>query len=175
MYIASVRCTECIDCRCLKSTSAVIIVTSGVNVIRGCAQCRNVMKDIELDVVDIYELLEKLPATCASGPDGLPLIVFKKLSVVLAEPLSLIFKEILKIEAHSQAWKVAHVIPIHKNGSRADVGNYRPVSITCVMSRLLENTVADRIDRFLRMHSLIDDASLDLEGKNLSSYRNFLV
>ena len=37
-----------------------------------------------------------------------------------------------------QDWKDGHVISIHKKGSRADVTNYRPVSLTSTICKIME-------------------------------------
>jgi len=37
-----------------------------------------------------------------------------------------------------QDWKDGHVIPIHKKGSRVDVSNYRPVSLTSTICKIME-------------------------------------
>ena len=43
-------------------------------------------------------------------------------------------------------WKTGHITPIHKNGSRAEVGNYRPaVSLTSVVCKVMEKLVRNAI------------------------------
>ena len=48
-------------------------------------------------------------------------------------------------------WKLAHVIPIFKKGSKGDPSNYRPVSLTCVIGklfeRLIKKTICDHLER----------------------------
>jgi len=39
-------------------------------------------------------------------------------------------------------WKRATVIPIHKGGDRSLVTNYRPVSLTLVVCKQMENDIA---------------------------------
>ena len=42
-------------------------------------------------------------------------------------------------------WKLAHVVPIHKKGSKEFVDNYRPVSLLCILSKVLERCVFKRL------------------------------
>ena len=42
-------------------------------------------------------------------------------------------------------WKFANVSPIHKKGSRAMANNYRPVSLTCLASKIMESIIRDAI------------------------------
>ena len=42
-------------------------------------------------------------------------------------------------------WKIAYVISIHKGGSLHCAQNYRPISLTCVLCKLYEKIIRDRI------------------------------
>jgi len=42
-----------------------------------------------------------------------------------------------------QDWKMANVTPVLKRGSRHDPGNYRPVSLTSHIGKLLESLIRD--------------------------------
>ena len=46
-------------------------------------------------------------------------------------------------------WKLARVSPIFKSGAQTDVGNYRPISILPVLSKILEKHVYDQLYEFL--------------------------
>ncbi|CAM5105037.1 unnamed protein product [Natator depressus] len=46
-------------------------------------------------------------------------------------------------------WKIANVSPIFKKGSRGDPGNYRPVSLTSVLGKLVETIVKNKIVRHI--------------------------
>ena len=44
-------------------------------------------------------------------------------------------------------WKVAVITPVHKKGPTTDCSNYRPISITCVTSKLLERIIVNQIKK----------------------------
>jgi hypothetical protein len=46
-------------------------------------------------------------------------------------------------------WKEANISPIFKKGSRLVAANYRPVSLTSVMCKLLEGIIRDRFLDYL--------------------------
>ncbi len=52
-------------------------------------------------------------------------------------------------------WKIARVTPVHKSGSRTDKSNYRPISILCIVSKLLERHYHNCITAFLTSYSLL--------------------
>ena len=42
-------------------------------------------------------------------------------------------------------WKAASVVPVHKKGSKSDVQNYRPISLTCIIMKVMERIVRDEL------------------------------
>ena len=52
-------------------------------------------------------------------------------------------------------WRLANVTPIFKKGSKTDAANYRPVSLTSVICRVLESLLRDVIVDHLVRHKLI--------------------
>ena len=48
-----------------------------------------------------------------------------------------------------ESLKLAHVVPIHKEGSRTDVSNYRPISLLATFSKILEKVMHKRLLTFL--------------------------
>jgi len=64
--------------------------------------------------------------------------LFKECAHELAYPLYVLYRESLDDFNIPQDWKDRHMTPVHKKGSRADVGNYRPVSLTSVISKVME-------------------------------------
>jgi hypothetical protein len=47
------------------------------------------------------------------------------------------------------------VCPVFKKGVASDAGNYRPISLTCVICKVMESVVKDQLLTFLREHGLI--------------------
>jgi len=42
-------------------------------------------------------------------------------------------------------WKEGQVMPIHKKGKRSSVQNYRPISLTSVVYKMLERIMRNKI------------------------------
>ena len=53
-------------------------------------------------------------------------------------------------------WKEANIIPLFKKGARNKSVNYRPVSLTSVICKLLESIIRDHMMDFLIKHKLIN-------------------
>ena len=50
----------------------------------------------------------------------------------------------------SEDWRLANVTPIYKKGCREDPGNYRPVSLTSVSGKIMEQIPLREITRHVR-------------------------
>ena len=52
-------------------------------------------------------------------------------------------------------WKTANVTPIYKKGSRSDCGNYRPISLTSILCKVLEALIRDHMVDYIKRNHLI--------------------
>ena len=73
--------------------------------------------------------------------------VLRELVEVIAEPLSIIYQRSLLTGEVPKDWRLASVIPIYKKGCREDLGCYRPVSLTWVSGKIMEQIVLREIMR----------------------------
>ncbi|XP_040286085.1 uncharacterized protein LOC120999281, partial [Bufo bufo] len=93
----------------------------------------------------------------SQGPDGIHPKLLKELSGELAKPLTDLFNQSLATGVVPEDWKLAKVVPIHKKGSREESGNYRPVSLTSIVGKLMETILKERIVEHLKSHGLKDE------------------
>ena len=94
---------------------------------------------------DIRVLLNKLNSNKAPGPDGIHGKILKNCAFSIAYPLSLIFNTSYRTGLIPQEWKLAHVVPVFKKGTKSDVENYRPISLTCLVMKIFEKLVRNEI------------------------------
>ncbi|XP_072051972.1 uncharacterized protein [Amphiura filiformis] len=100
------------------------------------------------------ELL-KLDINKASGPDDVPALVLKMAAPELATPLARLFQLCFDKGYMPAQWKCAHVIPCYKKGDKHTPGNYRPISLLCIMSKVMEKLVSKKMWKHLDEHHLI--------------------
>ena len=55
------------------------------------------------------------------------------------------------------AWKRANVIPIFKKGEISDPGNYRPISLTFTVCKVLESIIRESIIEHMTCNNLISN------------------
>ncbi|RMC06346.1 hypothetical protein DUI87_15778 [Hirundo rustica rustica] len=72
------------------------------------------------------------------GPDGIHPRVMTALADELAKPLSIIYHQSRLTGEVPDDWKLANVTPIHKKGGKEVPGSYRPVTVTAVPGKIME-------------------------------------
>ena len=105
----------------------------------------NDLECIHFFVNKTYKCLSKLKANFSAGPDGVPPILYKKLSRCLFEPLTLLNRRIFSFGSLPSMWKKSIVIPLFKKGRSSDVSNYRPISVTCIACTIFETSIKEGI------------------------------
>ena len=92
-----------------------------------------------------------------AGPDGFHPRILKELSKSIMVPLCRIFNKSIMEGRLPNEWKEAHITPIHKKGPKTSPGNYRPVSLTSVVGKLMESIVRDKLVSHMMENQLFCD------------------
>ncbi|KFO73683.1 RNA-directed DNA polymerase from mobile element jockey, partial [Cuculus canorus] len=103
----------------------------------------------------VRDLLAQLDTHKSMGLDGIHPRVLKELADVLSKPLSIIFQWSWLIEEVPLDWRVANDVPIYKNGCREDPGNFRPVSLTSVPGKVMEQVILSAIMKHMQENWVI--------------------
>jgi hypothetical protein len=99
------------------------------------------LRNVLFSPIEVREVLEKLDPNKAYNVGGIPTRIYKECASKLCSSLSLLFNLSLRISKLPAAWKLADVIPIYKKGAKAQITNYRPVSLLCVANKVLERCI----------------------------------
>ena len=101
----------------------------------------NIFREICIDEIVVREKLNKMNTSKSQGPDELNPKLIHELRNELYKPLTFLFNMSLQTSVIPQDWRDASVAPLHKKGSKNKPENYRPVSLTSIISKLLESIV----------------------------------
>ena len=96
---------------------------------------------------------KKLKDNKSPGIGGITPKVLKEIAEEISVPLAIMFNLSLREGTVPHEWKHANVVPIFKNGNRCKAENYRPVSLTSVVCKLLESLLRDHMVDFLENHN----------------------
>jgi len=114
--------------------------------------------DILFDAQTVCETISQLAANKASGPDDISPKVLIETASVISKPLSIIFTESFSSGEVPSDWRIANVTPIFKKGPKSNPGNYRPVSLTSCVCKVMERVIKDKVLEHLTRHQLINDS-----------------
>ena len=106
--------------------------------------------DISFSEAEVYEILTHLNPTKAGGCDEIHPLVLKHCSDILSAPLSLHFNVSISLGSIPQEWKIHKVRPIPKGGDSLKISNYRPISLLCIASKVMERAIYNQIITFIR-------------------------
>ena len=113
--------------------------------------------DITISSPGILKLLNNLNANKATGPDRICARVLRETSSIIAPILTIIFQCSLDTGIIPEDWKTANIVPIHKKNDRSKPANYRPISLTCITSKLFEHIIASHIIQHLETNGILYD------------------
>ena len=92
-----------------------------------------------------YEALAALDPSKSSGIDGIGPNILKHGAQALYVPLHHLFNLTLTHCSMLSEWKIHQITPIFKAGDRANIKNYRPISLLCCISKVLERLIFDKL------------------------------
>ncbi|CAF0917391.1 unnamed protein product [Brachionus calyciflorus] len=107
------------------------------------------------------EILKKLRETDkskAAGVDGLSPVILNECALSLSLPISLIFTKSYQSSKIPFAWSQANITPIFKKGKKDNPANYRPISLTSILSKIMEKIIKDVMTKFLFENNLVNSS-----------------
>ena len=91
--------------------------------------CNDRMNNIEVTNNDVIDVLLHLDVNSSGGYDGIPPRFLRELAPQLSVPLTVLFNVSLQRGVLPSEWLRSVIVPIFKNGTRADALNYRPAQL----------------------------------------------
>lgn len=126
--------------------------------------------NIQITPENVEKRLKGLNASKSPGPDSMHPRVLKELATEISPTVALLFRKSLETAEIPESWKLAHVVPIYKNkGAKKEPVNYRPISLTSVLSKLLERIITEFIVKHVDTHGLLTDDQYGFRSKRSCS------
>ncbi|CAH8669480.1 unnamed protein product [Schistosoma bovis] len=139
-----------------------------------CDRDGSLMDPVVIEKDTVLRLLQHLKPDKSSGPDDIHPRIMKAISGEIAEPLAILFDMSLRQSRLPRDWKDAIISLVYKAGSRDLVSNYRPVSLTSAVVKLMEKIIRTAVINYVEGQNLFSRAQHGFR-KGLSCLTNLLI
>ena len=107
------------------------------------------INEVRISEEEVALALRNLKASKSSGPDDVHPGLLKKCAAQLAYPIFRIFDKSINDRVIPGKWKIANIVPLRKEPRSIKVCDHRPISLTSVVSKVLERIIWKRIMKFM--------------------------
>jgi hypothetical protein len=111
--------------------------------------------EITISEDQVCKLLKQIRPSASAGPDNIPPYIINKCATDICPSLTALYNKSIRSGTVPNEWKLANVIPVHKNGIRTDILNFLPISITSTICIVLERLVNTALLNLLQVNNLI--------------------
>ena len=115
----------------------------------------NILSQVIVTEQEVIDMLCTLNANKAVGPDIISNRMLVSVKEEISKPLCSLFNKSLREKVFPSDWKIAHVIPLFKNGDKSLPSNYRPISLLFCVSKVLEKIIFKHVFNHLLENKLL--------------------
>jgi len=123
---------------------------------------------IEFSSNDVLEELSKLETGKAAGPDIINAKILKSAKYEILDIVTHLFNECIKYNVVPTQWKDANIAPVPKTAKPSKPEDYRPISLTSTLCKVMERLLAKFIIEQTKELWLENQQYGFLPGKNTS-------
>lgn len=106
---------------------------------------------------EIQQIVKELKTKKAPGYDGIKSETLKEISNEIAPIISYLINFSFQIGSFPNCLKLGEVKPLHKQGPKQNLNNYRPISLISNIAKIFEKVVKLRMVTFLERNKIISD------------------
>ena len=107
-----------------------------------------------ITIQDIRNAFAKIKTAKSFGTDCISSYFLKLALPFIENSLALLFNSSMETSQFPDAWKIARIVSVFKDGDKEIKSNYRPISILPIISRLFEKLIADQLYQYMNENSL---------------------
>ncbi len=103
----------------------------------------------------VTKLLANLEENKVTGLDVVSAKLLQLSAPVLSKTITRLLNLSIATGTFPSTWKIGKVFPIHKSDNRSEQNYFRPISVLCNLSKLMEKHIHESFYTFLIKHSLL--------------------
>lgn len=118
------------------------------------------MEKFKLSKTGLQSLLLKIDQRKCEGPDNIPGKALKEFTMHIPSFLDCTYtllNKSLELGKCPSVWKKAIISPVFKGGDRSAVNNYRPISLTCILCKVLEHVICSQMWNHIDNYGIITE------------------
>ena len=123
------------------------------------------LPDLTIYKEGVLKLLQNLNPNKAQGPDNIPPWILQSCAEEIAPVLQDLFQDSIDQGHLPTQWRKANICAIFKKGDKSQPENYRPVSLTSVVCKMLEHIVHSHIMKHFEVNNLLVDSQHGFRAK----------
>ena len=110
-------------------------------------QPREGISDLKINANTVQNILGSLKVSKSPGPDNVHPKLLRSLSanIEFVTSITNLFQTAYDTGKMPEVWKLANITALHKKGDKFVSRNYRPISLTCVLSKCYEKIIRDHV------------------------------
>ena len=117
--------------------------------------CNDNLSLANVDNSQVAKKFRTLKTKKSCGHDGIPSRLIKLGADVLCHSFCSIVNHSINQQVYPSFYKCALITPVYKKKDQLDKSNYRPVSVLCVLSKVLESIICDQFNEYF--NSIVSD------------------
>ena len=119
---------------------------------------------------EVENIIAKLDPNKAADICGISTKLVKDGGIVMTEIITFLFNMSITQGKFPDALKNAKVVPIHKDDSRLEMSNYRPISLLPTLSKIFEKLMYARLISFFSKHNILYENQFGFQSNMSTEY-----
>ena len=131
--------------------------------------------DSEISVKEMYDKIRKLKNNKSPGPDGIINEILKCGKFYLVPLIRKLFNLIMESGCFPSVWKKGFIINIHKSGTIVDPNNYRGITLSSSLGKLLSLILNERLVRYLNSKNIYSEYQFGFRSDHRTTDSIFII
>ena len=116
------------------------------------------MPEIQTTEKDVLDICKKIHTSKASAVPNLSAMILKDAFLALIPQLTYLINLSFSIKVFPAKWKHATIIPLPKSGDLSNPGNYRPIALLPLPSKIIERIAHNKISGYMETNNIFNDS-----------------
>ena len=130
---------------------------SDLSSLRKSNKLSSIIQSINFTTQDVFQELSQLNPNKACGPDLLTPLLLKKSAEFICESLCKLFTQSMSMGSLPKDWTSANVVPVYKKGDCRVAANYRPISLTSIVVKVMERIICKQLTAALEQSARLSN------------------